>query len=423
MRKRVFFQWHSVIGLTAGLMLFIICWSGTVAVFAYEIDWLLDRSIRSEAPRDEMDWGAIAVTASDAHPGERISWIAAPRHEGFAAVAVMETQDGVLRRVYVDASSHELLGTTSFLNVQRFFRSLHMALFQADYFAVLGIPVGYFVVLLFAFPLAAMLVTSLVFYKRWWRGFTKLETRQGARAFWSDAHKLCGVWSLPLIAITCITSFWYLAEWWLPRPDRAEPAAVSGEDRIGVAGAVAVTRAAFPELDIRMIMPPGQKDPVYWLQGHDGGFLVRGRASIQVDKTSGAVKSIVRTRDLGVVDRLKETVDVLHFGTFGGLWTQALYFVLGLAVSGLALSGAYLHAQRRKRGSERRHVLARREIVAAYGLTVLLLALAIKAGFDELSGYAIDATWPETPVSVILFLASWMLVTVGALTAWCWKLR
>lgn len=422
MRKRAFFEWHSVMGLTAGLMLFVICWSGTIAVFGYEIDWLLDSSIRSEAPRDELDWGGIAATASEAYPGERVSWISAPRYEGFAAVVVMETPSGALRRAYVDASTYELLGATSFLNVQRFFRSLHMALFQADYFSVLGIPVGYFAVLMFAFPLAAMLVTSLVFYKRWWRGFTQLQTKKGARTFWSDAHKLSGVWSLPLIAITCITSFWYLAEWWLPRAERDAPERVSVQ-RIDLDQAVRAASAAFPELEIRSVIPPGENGTTFLVQGHDGGILTRGRASVLIDRASGEVVSVVRTSDLGVVDRLRETVDVLHFGTFGGLWTQALYFILGLALSGLALSGAYLHAKRRKRGSERRALFARREIIAAYVLTLLLLVLTLTAGFEEISAYAIDGAWSGTPVGVIVFLAAWTALTVTALTVWCWKLR
>lgn len=423
MRKRAFFEWHSVIGLTAGLLLFVVCWSGTIAVFAYEIDWLLDPSIRSEAPADELDWAGVANTVRANYPGDHVSWISAPRYPGFAVMAVLETADGSLRRVYVDAANHELLGATSFLNVQRFFRSLHMAFFQADYFSILGIPIGYLAVLVLAFPLAAMLVTSLYFYKRWWRGFAKLETRKGARVFWSDAHKLCGVWSLPLGAIICITSFWYLAEWWLPRPDRPSAPEQVAVDRIGLAQAVAVARASFPELQIRMIIPPGEQDPVYRIQGHDGGFLTRGRASVEIDKSDGTVLSIVRTGDLGVVDRLKETVDVLHFGTFGGLWTQGLYFALGLAISGLALSGAYLHAKRRSRGSERRALLARREVVVAYLLTLMLLALTLKAGFDELSGYAVDASGAGTPFGVVVFLGSWSVFTLGVLGTWCWKLR
>lgn len=423
MRKRAFFEWHSVTGLTAGLMLFVVCWSGTVAVFAYEIDWLLDPSIRSGAPAGKLDWADVVNTASEAYPGEQISWISAPRYPGFAVMAVLETDEGWLRRVYIDAATHELLGATSFLNVQRFFRSLHMSFFQADYFSVLGVPIGYLAVLLFAFPLLAMLITSLCFYRRWWRGFAKLETRKGARVFWSDSHKLCGVWSLPLGAIVCITSFWYLAEWWLPGAEHVAAPAQVAEDRIGIAQAVVITGATFPELEIRMIVPPKEQDPAYRIQGHDGGFLTRGRASIEIDKTSGDVLSIVRTRDLGVVDRLKETVDVLHFGTFGGLWTQALYFVLGVAISGLALSGAYLHAKRRTRGSEQRVLLARREVVAAYLLTLMLLALMMKAGFDEISSYAVDATGAGTPLGVAVFLSSWTVLTLAVLAVWCWKLR
>src|SRR3546814_14003815 len=76
-RRRTCFVWHSWIGLTAGLLLFVVCWSGTVAVFSQDIDWLIDERLRAP-PADSVAWQEIAQTFEAAHPGWRLNSLQAP---------------------------------------------------------------------------------------------------------------------------------------------------------------------------------------------------------------------------------------------------------------------------------------------------------------------------------------------------------
>ncbi len=57
---------------------------------------------------------------------------------------------------------------------------------------------GWYLVSLLGLPMLASLVTGLVVYKRFWKGFfrPRLRISQGARIFWGDFHRLSGIWSI-----------------------------------------------------------------------------------------------------------------------------------------------------------------------------------------------------------------------------------
>src|SRR3546814_3107601 len=63
-------------------------------------------------------------------------------------------------------------------------------------------------------PLLVSLVTGLVVYKRFWKGFFRptLRIRHGARIFWGDFHRLSGIWSIWFIAVISITGTWFLIQ-------------------------------------------------------------------------------------------------------------------------------------------------------------------------------------------------------------------
>lgn len=424
MKRRDYFDWHSWTGLTTGLLLFVVCWSGAIAVFSYEIDWLLDPDQRASTLKGEPDWIGWRAAAEAAYPHHDVSWMETPRYDGFAALVVMRDADDALKRVYVDPVENTVQGDTTYFNVQRFFRSFHMMFFYGrNYFDILGVPLGYFIVAILSLPLLISTITSLIFYKRWQRGFFKLETKKGAKVFWSDAHKLTGVWSLWIAAVIGVTGFWYLAERWIPPGDSVlRPVVpVEAEQPPTLADAIAMTNREFPELDVRSVSLPIPGRPLFFISGHDGGFLTRGRAGVMIDSRTGAVVEIRRSDLLGPADYLKEIVDPIHFGTFGGIWTQGLYFLFGLALSSLALTGAYIHAQRqaRRKGSK----AIRKPVLAAYGITVLVLALACREGWRTIKAYGAGGAWPEVGWPVILFIAAWCASTFAALTIWMVKLR
>lgn len=421
--RRDWFAWHGWIGLTAGLLLFVVCWSGTVAVFSRDIDHLLNPALRAPVSAHTLPWAEAKAAIAAARPGWDILQINAPYAPGHLVEAWVEDPQAVMHRVYADPSTGEVTAVTPYFNVQRFFRSFHMALFITDW-TIAGVPLGYWIVGLLAVALLVSMVSSLIFYRRWWRGFLKLEVRKGAKVFWSDAHKLAGLWSLWFLPLIGATGIWYLVEWYAPRtppgPELPVSAASNGPPP-DLSTMVATAEAAYPGFRVRAVSFSGGADGPVEFHGQDGSTLVRDRAArVWIDPRDGTVLNVRRVADLTPYQRWIETADPLHFGDFAGLWSKAVWFLFGLLLSGLTLTGAYLQAarQRRLRGGA-----IRAPVAVAYGVTVAVLLASAWMGAQEIQAYGTGGRWPVVPASTWAFILAWIAVTVGILTVWMRRLR
>jgi uncharacterized iron-regulated membrane protein len=424
MATRTWFRVHSFAGVVAGLLLFVVCWTGTFATLSHEIDWLVTPAMRAE-PADRFDPDALERAALAAHPGARLAWMSRPLHRGFAADVVLDTADGPLRHAHVAPEDARLQGANSYFNVQRFFRSLHMALF-------LPFGVGIYVVGIAAIFLLLSALTPLVFYKRWWTRFFKWRAHGGARVVVSESHKLAGLWSLWFVALIALTGVWYMVEqalidtadvaWIYPEPPAFDGAR---EPRLPLSSFVDAAMTHRPELEVRSIGQSG--NGLVYVNGQAGDLLARDRSNtLYFAPTTGALVGERRASALGPVERWVEMVDFLHFGTLAGLPTKLLWFLLGLALSGLCLTGAYLHARRLAASG------ARRARWAATGgatfATLLLLAFSTRGGFAEARrfGPMLDGVqvYPDLSTGVLAFIVCWTLATLLLIGLWLrWVLR
>ncbi|KRB10771.1 PepSY domain-containing protein [Achromobacter sp. Root170] len=344
--RRLWFDLHSWIGMNLCLLLGFIFCTGTLAVVATEIDWLIEPAMRV-APQDrQASWGEMLAAAERAHPGLRLRSLAAPHGERFAAEALMRRDNGELLRVWVNPHTAQVTGQSSWWSAQRWLRDTHRNLMLPPKY---GVPL----VALLSIPLLLMVISSLYIYKRWWRGFLAWPRKGKPRLTWGDVHRLAGVWSLGFMLLIGVTAFWYLAESLgakAPLPPTIvqlkgtathAPLAAQDLDR-----AISAAQAAWPDLKISSVRPsPNGK--ALLLEGQANGWLLRERANvIGVEIDSGAILGRNDGQDMTVHQRIGEAADPLHFGTFGGWPVRALWCFFGILLTTLSLTGAYLYGIR-----------------------------------------------------------------------------
>jgi len=352
-KGRTWFYIHSWLGLKLSIMMGFILITGTVAVLSHEIDWLINPEMRAwpEPIQSTASWGQVYESAIDAYPQGQISHISINDEPWWAVQVLFRTPSGSRIRIWINPYTGQYQGYTAWFNVQRFLRMTHRHLMLPT---SIGIPI----VTVFAFPLLATLISGLFFYKKFWLGFFKWPRfNKSARVYLGDLHRLAALWSIWFVLIIVLTSVWYLAEKSLgaaapPHPDGALPLA---RQRLLPAQfnaaqldlVVQQTQQRYPDFHINRIAFPQAADQAISLQGQSGAVLVRARANtVYIDPSNSQALGTYMAKDLNAHQRLAELADPLHFGTWGGLGSRLAWFVFGVILSGLSITGVFIYGLR-----------------------------------------------------------------------------
>jgi uncharacterized iron-regulated membrane protein len=197
-------------------------------------------------------------------------------------------------------------------------------------------------------------ITGLVTYKKFRRGFFRWPQGGNARRLTGDLHRFGGLWSLWFVVIITLTGVWYLVESLggnapVSRPPRAEIGAATHLDAARIDELIAIGQRAYPNLQIRELRLPAEGRPL-GIFGQADAVLVRDRVNAAwIDPASGQVLDVLKGERLSVHQRISEMADPLHFGTWGGMTTKILWFLFGLAMTALAVTGIVIYSVRLKK--------------------------------------------------------------------------
>jgi len=351
MTNKDWFKLHSFAGFAFGLLLLLVCFTGTLAVVSHEIQYLTHQKYRALSERQgPVPWQVLEQNLAKAYPDYQISNLNVPE-QWYLAGSVSLNKGSEFLFAYFDPASGALTGEGQWGTVSRFLRNIHMYL-------SLG-PTGKIVVTSLSFLLLIILVSSFYVYRQWWRKGFQLPsaTKVSSRTFWSDWHKWTGVWCWGFILLMFLTGLWYFTEHFLLKfkvehyPKALKLELVTAQyQALSLTELMQAAQKARPELDIRALNYPLSEKNAVVVVGQDNSLLVRDRANrIYLDPVTAQVIHIQRAADLKVVAYIADMADPLHFGNFAGLGVKLLYFVFGLGFTFLVAGGIWMHWLRTKR--------------------------------------------------------------------------
>lgn len=361
-RSKLWFLVHSWLALPIWFFVLIVCVTGTLAVVSQEIVWLSNPQMRASPPSDDaprLNYDEIIAAIKKAEPQTLVQGISRPDESHFALDVDVSYPDGRSVTVYVNPYSGVIQGTAPQFNFKAFTRALHgwwLVPFTNGY------SWGWYLVSFLALPMLASLVTGLVVYKRFWKGFFRptLRIRHGARIFWGDFHRLSGIWSIWFIAVISITGVWFLIKAILfdnqisittepvvsvvsresvPLTSTGKPAPMINLDQ-----AIKVAQEQIPGLDASFVTLPSNAYSHLSVGGRSWYPLMFQTA--EVNPYNGDIASTRLLTDRTGLEFVTESMRPLHTGDFGGIWIKLIWFFFGLLLSMMVLSGLLIWTKR-----------------------------------------------------------------------------
>lgn len=347
-RRSLWWVVHHWVGLKFSLFLTWVLLTGTLAVFAVEYDWLARPALRvtpSDAPH--ASWGTLAASAQAAVPGGTVSSIHAPPHAWFAVEAIAKTAEDEQVRIYLNPYDGRVQGVGAWQSFHRFFREMHRHL-------LLPAKWGITLVCSLSILLALSLVTGLVSYKKFWRGFFKRPRGRNARLLSGDLHRLGGLWSLWFVTLISLTGIWYLIES-LGGGARGTEAPAAKELILPALSAndidtfAAMAQRVYPALTIREVRLAAKPGDAIGFFGQADAVLVRDRVNgVWIDPADARILGVAKGEQLNAHQRISEAADPLHFGTWGHMTTKIIWFLFGAMLTGLSITGVMILSLRLK---------------------------------------------------------------------------
>ena len=361
-RSKLWFLVHSWLALPIWFFVLIVCVTGTLAVVSQEIVWLANPDIRASQPSDDaelLSYDQVIAAIKQAEPLTIVESISRPDESHFALTAQVSYPDGRSVAVYVNPYSGVIQGISPDFNFQAFTRALHgwwLVPFTN------GFSWGWYLVSFLGIPLLVSLITGLVVYKKFWKGFFKptLRFNHGARIFWGDFHRLSGIWSIWFIAVISITGIWFLIEALLfdnqisissepviPVVARESvPLSADGSPpkMIDLDNAILIAQEKIPGLEVSFVSLPSNAYSHLNIGGRGWYPLMFQTATI--NPYNGDIDASRLLSDRTGLEFVTESMRPLHTGDFGGLWIKLIWFFFGLVLSMMVLSGLLIWTKR-----------------------------------------------------------------------------
>ncbi|MEM9172349.1 MAG: PepSY-associated TM helix domain-containing protein [Pseudomonadota bacterium] len=364
---------HSWTGISLGIILFVVCFTGSLAMFDHEIQSWEDPA-RRLAPTDNPIpvQPLMSQFMDEFGEPEAITFVGMtypsayePYYQGRVNVRTEDGFDFHSRKW--DPATGEVLPSRGD-GLSTWILDFHRDLMWPT--ALGGRTVGGGLVGIFGIVMMLSIITGILTHKKILKEFFQFRVDKSVRVKWKDAHNFLGVWTLPFSIVMAFTGAWLgVVALMLPATGalvfkgNAEQVieTIQGPpiERTGVAA----TMISLDEIADRPHSDSGAMPVSVFISrwgDETAEYAVNYLPDTELmyyeqEKISGVTGALLPLTGLDAPSpetRVVAAVSPLHYGTYGGISLKFLYFLLGIGLSAMVALGNMVWVERRANSSE-----------------------------------------------------------------------
>lgn len=362
---------HLWLGLGSGIVLFIVCLTGTIYTFRTEIDEALNRhKYYFEEPSGIEMMNADSIVAKVSRSEKvKVTSILIPsktnRYWTFALKSVEKkngTENDRGKQVLVHPYSGSVMGSNEtgtgkfFLTVMKMHRWLLME--QKTGRVIVGIAT-----IIFTFLILSGLILWLPRRLRYWKqGLVIMFSGKGKRIN-HDLHNVLGFYSFIILLVMSLTGLCWSFDWYkkglsnvlgAPVMQRGGGKPLTSKilpgNTIALENALGSVYKALPQKGVTRVTLPEDSRGVYvFTKNNEAAFNVTGTDKVSIDQYSGEILKIEKFKDKTVGEKIAASIKPLHTGEIYGLFSKIIYFICCLIATSLPVTGTIIWWNKRKR--------------------------------------------------------------------------
>jgi uncharacterized iron-regulated membrane protein len=337
---------HRIIGIIVGVLMIVICVTGSILVFDKEINPILHLQTHQVVPQKEkITLQQVAAIIYQQYPTAKLESVTIPQTVNQPFHALIKYPNKIKSDIYVNTYTGELLGIyprdTAIIKIVS---QLHTHLLAGKLGAV--------VVGVCGVSLLILTVTGLIVWNGWKKfslGF-KIRWQAKWRILQYDIHKVAGVLSavfLVLIAVSGSVMVFdqpikSLAYWMTGQTKFTPPVSIISNNysKLTLDQFLQTAKNALPEGQPTILHTPKDENAAVRIRfrlPHE--ITPEGKSFVFINQYTGEIIRIENFFNTPKIEQLKAWMDAIHRGNYGGISTMGLYILIGLISSGLSITG------------------------------------------------------------------------------------
>jgi uncharacterized iron-regulated membrane protein len=357
---------HLWLGLISGLVLFVVCLSGTIYTFSDEVQELLDPAKYQAihmAGQQRKPVDSLIRKVQSQHKGPLVYVIVPNDPDRAYTISIRQRpKDKWGSAYYVNPYSGQLQGNGDTRSAAFFLwtMNLHRWLLMREHggMLIVGMATLIFVVL----TLTCIFLWIPKKLRGWKRGLIVRFSANWKRVN-HDLHNTLGFYALPLLLVMALTGLCWSFEWYsngvskligaevwgeyYAKPLRSESAA--GRQPVGLDSVVGQSGKLFNypgQLFIRL--PKDSSGVIITEKTRDGFFALAAVDKLSTDQFSGKALKIERFNNKSGSEKLVSLIRPLHIGSIYGTFSKIFYFIACLIATSLPVTGCLIYINKLK---------------------------------------------------------------------------